>query len=83
MNKLEQLLIKQQNIALEIEEEKNKSRNEALATVRSLCKQYSITISEIKKYVLERKPRTSKGGVSLSKKIAAKKSLNKNEFRRP
>jgi hypothetical protein len=75
MSKLEQLLKQQQEIAAAIEAEKNKGREEALATVRSLCKQYSITLREVKAYVLQRKQRVSKDGASSVKtRVAAKKN---------
>lgn len=73
MSKLEQLLKQQQDIAAAIEAEKNKGREEAVATVQSLCKQYSITLREVRKFVLERKPRVSKNGV-----VAAKKRVVRN-----
>ena len=60
MSKLEQLLKQQQEIVAAIEAEKTKGRLEALATVRGLCKQYEITMREVKPYVLERKPRVGK-----------------------
>jgi len=56
MSKLEQLLKQQQEINAVIEAEKTKGRLAALANVRSLRKQYGITMREVKRYVLERKP---------------------------
>ena len=81
MNKLEQLLKQQQDIAAAIEAEKNKGREEALATVRSLCKQYGITMREVKAYVLQRKPRVGKDGAPVAKKRAAvKKSVKSSRI---
>jgi hypothetical protein len=77
MNKLEQLLKQQQDITAAIEAEKNKGRDDALATVRALCKQYGITMREVKAYVLERKPRTGKDGVAVAKKRIVRKTAAK------
>jgi hypothetical protein len=77
MNKLEQLLKQQQDITAAIEAEKNKGRDDALATVRGLCKQYGITMREVKAYVLERKPRTGKDGVAAAKKRIVRKTTAK------
>lgn len=77
MSKLEQLLKQQQEIATAIEAEKNKGREEALVTVRSLCKQYGITMREVKAYVLQRKPRAGKDGVAIAKKRVARKTSDK------
>jgi hypothetical protein len=77
MNKLEQLLKQQQDIAAAIEVEKNKGRDDALATVRGLCKQYGITMREVKAYVLERKPRSGKDGVAAAKKRVVRKTAAK------
>ena len=54
--------------------EKNKGRDDALATVRGLCKQYGITMREVKAYVLERKPRVGKDGVAVAKKRVVRKT---------
>jgi hypothetical protein len=67
MSKLEQLLAQRAAIDEAIAAEKNKGRDDALATVRGLCKQYGITMREVKAYVLERKPRTGKDGVAAGK----------------
>ena len=77
MSKLEQLLKQQQDIAAAIEAEKNKGRDDALATVRALCKQYGITMREVKAYVLERKPRAGKDGVAVAKKRVVRKTAAK------
>jgi hypothetical protein len=74
MTKLEQLLKQQQEINAAIEAEKTKGRLEALATVRGLCKQYGITLREVRPYVLERKPRVGKDGNVAAKKRVARKS---------
>jgi hypothetical protein len=42
--------------------------------VRGLCKQYGITLREVKPYVLERKPRAGKDGAALAKPRVARKS---------
>lgn len=75
MNKLELLLAKRAAMDEEIATEKNKGRDEALASVRALCKQYGITMREIKAYVLERKPRAGKEGVVIAKKRVARKTI--------
>ena len=58
MSKLEQLIKQQQDIANAIEEERAKGRDEAVANVKSLIKQYSITLREVKSVLTMRKPRT-------------------------
>ena len=67
----------------EIAAEKNKGREEALGTVRSLCKQYGITMREVKAYVLERKPRVGKEGVVVAKKRVARKTTTGAKRGRP
>ena len=74
MSKLEQLLKQYEEIVAAIEAEKTKGRLEALATVRGLCKQYGITMREVKPYVLERKPRVGKDGATVTKPSVARKS---------
>lgn len=83
MSKLEQLLKQQQQIIAAIEAEKTKGRLEALATVRGLCKQYGITMREVKPYVLERKPRVSKDGAAVAKPRVAGKSATGAKRGRP
>jgi hypothetical protein len=83
MSKLEQLLKQQQEIAAAIAAEKNKGREEALSTVRGLCKQYGITMREVKPYVLERKPRAGKEGVVAAKKRGASKTSTGAKRGRP
>jgi hypothetical protein len=74
MSKLEQLLKQQQDIAAAIEAEKNKGRDEALGTVRGLCKQYGITLREVRAYVLDRKPRVTKDGAAVAKSRVVRKT---------
>ena len=83
MSILEQLLKQQQEIVAAIEAEKTKGRLEALATVRSLCKQYEITMREVKPYVLERKPRVGKDGAAVAKSRVAGKSATGAKRGRP
>ena len=83
MSKLEQLLKQQQEIVAAIEAEKTKGRHEALATVRGLCKQYGITLREVKAYVLERKPRVGKDGAAVAKPRVAGKSVTGAKRGRP
>ena len=77
MSKLEQLLAQRAAMDEAIAAEKNKGREEALATVRSLCKQYEITMREVKAYVLQRKPRVGKDGVAVAKKRIVRKTSAK------
>ena len=63
--------------------EKNKGRDEALATVRGLCKQYGITMREVKAFVLERKPRAGKDGAAVAKKRVVRKSATGAKRGRP
>ena len=83
MSKLEQLMKQQQELAAAIEAEKAKGREEALATVRGLCKQYGVTMREVKPYVLERKPRMGKDGAAVAKKRVARKSVTGAKRGRP
>ena len=77
MSKLEQLLAQRAAMDEAIAAETNKGRNDALATVRGLCKHYGITMREVKSYVLERKPRTGKDGVAAAKKRVVRKTAAK------
>jgi hypothetical protein len=77
MSKLEQLLAQRAAVDEAIAAEKNKGREDALTTVRSLCKQYGITMREVKAYVLERKPRVGKDGVAVAKKRIVRKTAVK------
>ena len=74
MSKLEQLLAQRAAMDEAIAAEKNRGRGEALATVRSLCEQYGITMREVKAHVLERKPRVGKDGVVVAKRRVARKT---------
>jgi len=77
MSKLEQLLAQRAAMDEAIAVEKNKGRDDALATVRALCKQYGITMREVKAYVLERKPRVGKDGEAVAKKRVVRKTAVK------
>ena len=83
MSKLEQLLKQHEELAAAIAAEKNKGRDEAVATVRSLCKQYGITQREIKAFVLERKPRVGKLGAAVAKKRVVRKTVTGAKRGRP
>ena len=77
MSKLEQLLAQRAAMDEAIAAEKNKGRDDALATVRGLCKQYGITMREVKACVLDRKPRAGKEGVAVAKKLVVRKTAAK------
>ena len=83
MSKLEQLIKQHEEIAAAIEAEKNKGRDDALATVRGLCKQYGITMREVKPFVLERKPRVGKDGTAVAKPRVVRKSATGAKRGRP
>jgi hypothetical protein len=83
MSKLEQLLAQRAAMDDAIAAEKNKGRDDALATVRALCKQYGITMREVKAYVLERKPRAGKDGVVEAKKRVVRKTATGANRGRP
>ena len=83
MSKLEQLLAQRAAMDEAIAAEKNKGRDDALATVRSLCKQYGITMREVKAYVLERKPRVGKDGAPVPKKRVVRKTATGAKRGRP
>jgi hypothetical protein len=83
MSKLEQLLAQRAAMDEAIAAEKNKGRDDALATVRGLCKQYGITMREVKAYVLERKPRTGKDGAAVAKKRVVRKTATGAKRGRP
>jgi hypothetical protein len=74
MSKLEQLMAQRAAMDEAIAAEMSKGRDEALATVRSLCRQYGISMREVKPYVLERKPRAGKEGAPVAKKRVASKT---------
>ena len=83
MSKLEQLLAQRAAMDEAIAAEKNKGRDEAVATVRGLCKQYGITMREIKAFVLERKPRVGKDGAAVANKRVVRKSATGAKRGRP
>jgi hypothetical protein len=83
MSKLEQLLAQRAAMDEAIAAEKNKGRDDALATVRALCKQYGITMREVKAYVLERKPRAGKDGAAVPKKRVVRKTATGAKRGRP
>lgn len=83
MSKLEQLMKQHEEITAAIAAEKNKGRDEALASVRGLCKQYGITMREVKAYVLERKPRVGKDGTAVAKPRVPRKSATGAKRGRP
>jgi hypothetical protein len=83
MSKLEQLLAQRAAMDEAIAAEKNKGRDDALASVRGLCKQYGITMREIKPYVLERKPRVGKDGTAVAKPRVVRKSATGAKRGRP
>jgi hypothetical protein len=83
MSKLEQLLAQRAAMDEAIAAETSKGREEALATVRTLCKQFGISLREIKPYVLERKPRVGKDGVVVVKKRVASKTATGAKRGRP
>ena len=83
MSKLEQLLAQRAAMDEAIAAETNKGRDDALATVRGLCKQYGITMREVKAYVLERKPRTGKDGAAVPKKRVVRKTATGAKRGRP
>jgi DNA-binding protein H-NS len=57
MSKMAELLKKQEEIAAQIEAEKNKGREEAVHNVREAIKAYGITLREVKSVLVMRKPR--------------------------
>ena len=83
MSKLEQLLAQRAAMDEAIAAEKNKGRDDALATVRSLCKQYGITMREVRAFVLERKPRVGKDGAAVANKRVVRKTATGAKRGRP
>ena len=73
MSKLENLLKKQAEIAAEIEAERSRGREEAVANVRAAIKQYGITLSEVKNVLIMRKPRSPNSAGKAAKKTGAKR----------
>lgn len=74
MNKLEELLAQRAAVDVAIAAETTKGRLDALATVRTLCKQFGISLREVKPYVLDRKPRGGKDGVVGAKKVVIRRT---------
>ena len=60
MNKLEELLAKQQALTAEIEEAKKQQKTDDLKTVRQLCKAHGFTARMLKGYLAEGRKRKSK-----------------------
>jgi DNA-binding protein H-NS len=72
MSKMAELLKKQEEIAEQIEAEKNKGREEAVHNVREAIKAYGITLREVKNVLVMRKPRA--GAKSTPRKTTATKT---------
>ena len=60
MNKLEELLAKQEALAAEIKDAKKQQKTEDLKTVRQLCKAHGFTANMLKGYLAEGRKRRSK-----------------------
>lgn len=61
MSKLEELLAKQQALAVEIEDAKKQQKADDLKKVRELCRAHGFTAKMLKGYLAEgRAPRTAK-----------------------
>lgn len=60
MNKLEELLVKQEALAAEIEDAKKQQKTEDLRTVRQLCKAHGFTARMLKGYLAEGRTRKPK-----------------------
>lgn len=60
MNKLEELLAKQEALAAEIEDAKKQQKTEDLRTVRQLCKAHGFTARMLKGYLAEGRTRKPK-----------------------
>lgn len=74
MNKLEELLAQRAAVDAAIAAETTKGRLDALATVRTLCKQFGISLREVKPYVLGKKPRGGKDVASVAKPRVVRKT---------
>jgi hypothetical protein len=83
MSKLEQLLAQRAAMDEAIAAETSKGREDALVTVRTLCKQFGISLREVKPYVLDRKPRVGKNGVAVAKKKVVRKTTTGAKRGRP
>jgi hypothetical protein len=73
MSKMEELLKKQKEIEEAIAAEKNKGREEAVASVRAAIKAYGITLSEVKNVLVMRKPRSANKTTTAAKKTTGAK----------
>lgn len=72
------LLVQRAAMDEAIAAETSKGREDALASVRTLCKQFGITLREVKPYVLDRMPRVGKNGVAVvAKKNVVRKTASK------
>ena len=84
MSKLEQLLAQRAAVDEAITAEKNKGRDDALATVLSLCKQYGITTNEVQEYLEPSKLENSQSQITIEEEVnrnvaSPKLRLLKNE----
>ena len=84
MSKLEQLLAQRAAVDEAITAEKNKGRDDALATVLSLCKQYGITTNEVQEYLESSKLENSQSQITIEEEVnrnvaSPKLRLLKNE----
>jgi hypothetical protein len=84
MSKLEQLLAQRAAVDEAITAEQNKGRDDALATVRNLCKQYGITTNEVKEYLEPSKLENSQSQITIEEEVnknvaSPKLRLIKNE----
>jgi H-NS histone family len=73
MSKMAELLKKQEEIAAQIEAEKNKGREEAVSNVRDAIKAYGITLREVKNVLVMRKPRAGAKKTTARKTTGAKR----------
>ena len=73
MSKMAELLKKQEEIAAQIEAEKNKGREEAVHNVREAIKAYGITLREIKNVLVMRKPRAGATAKTTARKTVGAK----------
>lgn len=74
MSKMAELLKKQEEIAEQIEAEKNKGREEAVHNVREAIKAYDITLREVKNVLVMRKPRAGAAAKTTVRKTAPRKT---------
>ena len=73
MSKMAELLKKQEEIAAQIEAEKNKGREEAVHNVREAIKAYGITLREVKSVLVMRKPRAGATAKTTARKTTGAK----------